>query len=603
MGKIARVESNLFPFPRGAFIANGKYLYINTSNKYVPASERKSAGGRGYTGHGQTCIGVVKDPENKKCRQFYANQYYRDRFLDHELPDPPKVADSVSVGFNCFTAEAAEKAKLSQMLGQVFGSDTARQVLDLSMYMISRESAVMQHYPAWARDHMIFSENIQDDTFLGKFLKGTLTIPKINNFKFKWAVENIGDGTVYLCYDSTNVNCQAEGVFIVQKGHAKDDPSLPQVNTDYVIRQADGMPLTYMHSPGSVNDIAQAQEMIRFFEKISAEVGKEIKIVLICDRGYISEKNLKLMDKAKIEYLLMLRSTFGLHEELADACIDRIQSYGNKLVTTDDDEKYGMTKRTVIYNGGKNCYAHVIWSEDLFRQKRGDVDKKIDSSREELKAFIESNRGRGFTEEEIVKELGTKCILFHLKLELADPRTVQKKVGRGRGVHVEEIQVDTFRISGFTDNLKAIDQERKKCGLYILISSEKLTAQQAIDAYAKRDCVEKMFEALKSHMGMDKIGVSTEEAIHGKGLVWFVASILYSILFNGTEALRTNDRKHFTVPAMVDELEALKADKDIPTGKYKRRYKLTRRQTAIFECWGLKEEDIDERIDSQLDVG
>ena len=69
-----------------------------------------------------------------------------------------------------------------------------------------------------------------------------------------------------------------------------------------------------------------------------------------------------------------------------------------------------------------------------------------------------------------------------------------------------------------------------KCGMYVLVSSEKITAQQAIDAYSKRDCVEKMFEALKSHMGMDKIGVSSEEAMHGKGLVWFVASILYSLL-------------------------------------------------------------------------
>ena len=102
---------------------------------------------------------------------------------------------------------------------------------------------------------------------------------------------------------------------------------------------------------------------------------------------------------------------------------------------------------------------------------------------------------------------------------------------------------------------------------------------------------------------MDKIGVSTEEAIHGKGLVWFVASILYSIMFNGTETLRTNDRKHFTVPAMVDELEAIKADKDLTSEKYKRRYKLTRRQSAIYDCWGLKEKDIDKRIESQLDVG
>ena len=88
--------------------------------------------------------------------------------------------------------------------------------------------------------------------------------------------------------------------------------------------------------------------------------------------------------------------------------------------------------------------------------------------------------------------------------------------------------------------------------------------------------------------------------MHGKGLVWFVASILYSLLSNGTSALRAKDKKHFTVPAMVDELEAIKADKDLASGTYGRRYKLTKRQGDILGCWGIGEKDIDECIDAQL---
>ena len=123
-----------------------------------------------------------------------------------------------------------------------------------------------------------------------------------------------------------------------------------------------------------------------------------------------------------------------------------------------------------------------------------------------------------------------------------------------------------------------------------------MTAQEANDAYAKRDCVEKTFEALKSHLGMDKIGVTTEEAMHGKGLVWFAASILHAILFNMTATLRVTDRKHFTVPAMIDQLEAIKADKNIATGKRERRYKLTSRQQKIFHFWEIDEKKVDERI-------
>ena len=97
---------------------------------------------------------------------------------------------------------------------------------------------------------------------------------------------------------------------------------------------------------------------------------------------------------------------------------------------------------------------------------------------------------------------------------------------------------------------------------------------------------------------MDKIGVTTEEAMHGKGLVWFTASILHAILFNRTAPLRISDRKNYTVPAMIDQLEAIKADKNLSTGKRERRYKLTRKQKQILQFWGMDEPYIDQRIAS-----
>ena len=607
MGKIARTAENLFTFPKGAFVVNHRYLYINTSNHYVSKAERKTEGKRGYTGHDQACIGVVMNPDDESCRQFYANKFYHEKILNKdqgkkqpERPEPPETADSVSVGFHCFISNAAEQKNLISALTEVFGTDDTRQILDLANYMISRESAVMQHYPAWAREHALFSETIRDDSFLGKFLRGSLTIPKINCFKKKWASQNIGDGKVYLCYDSTNVNSQAEGVCIVQKGFAKDDKTLPQVNTDYVVRQADGMPLTYMHSPGSVADIAQAQEMIKFFDGITDKDGKTVGIVLVCDRGYISEKNLKQMDEAGIGYLLMLRTSFGLHAKLCDKFAGEIHAF-DKMLSSPDDEKYGITDEVKLLDKGRTCYAHVIWSENLYKEKRSAFDLDAQERKARLAAFIQDSSNLSFTSEEIEKNVDELTRrLFTLKLEKSTPKIVQQKTGTGRGAKTEGVLTETFRITGFSDNIGALDRERMKCGMYVLVSSEKITAQQAIDAYSKRDCVEKMFEALKSHMGMDKIGVSSEEAMHGKGLVWFVASILYSLLSNGTSALRAKDKKHFTVPAMVDELEAIKADKDLASGTYGRRYKLTKRQGDILGCWGIGEKDIDECIDAQL---
>ena len=189
---------------------------------------------------------------------------------------------------------------------------------------------------------------------------------------------------------------------------------------------------------------------------------------------------------------------------------------------------------------------------------------------------------------------------FQLQLEKGESRFEERKK-RGRGHGTKVIEIETVKITGYADDEAAINRLYLKAGIMITISRVKMTAQEANDAYSKRDCVEKTFEALKSHLGMDKIGVTTEEAMHGKGLVWFVASIFHALLFNTTSPLRATDRKHFTVPAMIDQLEAIKADKNLTTGKRERRYKLTSRQQKILHYWHIDEKHIDARI-ADLDV-
>ena len=578
--------------PRGAYLRNRSYVYVNTTNKYVSPSEKKEKGGRGYTGHESVCIGVIQNPDKPEIRKFYANTKYRELFLSEELPDPPKFSDSLSVGLHCWIAEASVQSGLVDDLAESFGENTASMILDLCSYMLSRESAVMQHVPAWAREHMLFSEDVPNDSYLGQFLKSGLSIPKIVLFREKWAIRNIGDGKVYLCYDSTNVNSQAEGVFLVQKGYAKDDPSLYQVNTDYVVRQSDGLPLTYLHSPGSITDIAQAQEMIRFMDWLKKSAGAErMELCLICDRGYISGKNLRHMDNTGIGYILMLRTNFALYEQLANSVIDEIKSYKNELETSDGDELYGVTRNCTLYEGGPSCYAQIMWSNERYLSKRGAVAAAIKAERGKLESFIEASKGKSF----LPKELEWIPSYFRLHTEPGIPVTVERKK-RGRGNGTKTVVLDTLTVSGYEDDELAINRLYRKAGIVILVTSDRLTAQETIEAYSKRDCVEKTFQALKSHLGMDKIGVTTEEAMHGKGLVWFVASILHALLFSRTASLRGTDRKHYTVPAMIEELEAIKADKDLKTGKRNRRYKLTRRQQNILKPWKIDESFVDSKI-------
>ena len=290
----------------------------------------------------------------------------------------------------------------------------------------------------------------------------------------------------------------------------------------------------------------------------------------------------------------MLRNNFTHYRGLADQVIDSIKTYRNEIDCDGNDERYGVTAECTLYEGGPVCYAHIIWSNERYRSDRSNVKETIARERKKLEDFIQSSRGKSFEE----KELDWIPKYFVLKTEPGEPKEeIQKK--RGRGTGTVTVKKPTVQVVGYEDNEEEINREIMKAGLMILISREEMSAETALREYGKRDCAEKVFQTLKSHMGMDKIGVTTEEAMHGKGLIWFIASILHALLFTGTSDFRISEKKRYTVPAMIDQLEEIKADKDLRTGNYKRRYKVTRTQSKILSQFGISEKHIDDRI-SQL---
>ena len=95
---------------------------------------------------------------------------------------------------------------------------------------------------------------------------------------------------------------------------------------------------------------------------------------------------------------------------------------------------------------------------------------------------------------------------------------------------------------------------------------------------------------------MDKYGVASDDSIHGKALIWFVASIFHALLFDKTRELRVNNKKDYTLPAIIDQLDMIPADKNLTTGEYGRRYAPTKKQTAILNALGMSYADLDRII-------
>lgn len=560
------------------------YVYYNATTEWV---SMKNDPNKKHATHKKVIIGkaLIIGPNWKDDRRMVPNLNYFHLFEKDKIPEQPPRAENISVGVYAAVRELACDSGLMEELLKVFTNEETDLILDLAMYMLTEESAVFQHFPHWGRSHALFSETVRSDSYISRFQKYNISLSKINQFKELWAKRTIDDGKLYFCYDSTNTNSQAEGVFLVQKGHAKDDPSLKQVNTDYVVRQRDGLPVTFTAFPGSIVDMAEATEMLGFFDNL-IDKSKHLSITMICDRGYISEDNVVQMDDAGINFLLMLKRRVSVTENLLDKYSVTVRSSAHYLP---DSDQYGMTVTGHLFNGDtRTRYFHIIWTSDLEKANRKQFFQELAAKEKRLKKIIERKTQLTYD------EMYSYADFFDITATTAGNVPVKVRGRKKAATELEEKQ--SYVIDSAVRNIENIDFSTKKLGFRILVSSEKMDICETIEAYSKRDCVEKVFMALKSFLGMEKIGVDSEDSTHTKMLIWFVAAILHSLVFNRTAELREEDRKNFTVPSIIDLLEEISADKNLNTGKYKRRFRPIKKQNCIMKSLGLTIDKIDSYI-------
>ena len=85
--------------------------------------------------------------------------------------------------------------------------------------------------------------------------------------------------------------------------------------------------------------------------------------------------------------------------------------------------------------------------------------------------------------------------------------------------------------------------------------------------------------------------------MEGKSFLAFLASIIWNEMYLAMKPLKKEekDRKHYTVPAMMKEMEKIFITKDAK-GNYRKKYALTARQKKILRAFSLEEKDLDSYI-------
>lgn len=521
------------------------YIYYSYEHNY--SSEK------GYTVPKSTSIGKCTDDEPDL---MYPNTNFLKFFPSEELPETKGGAHRsgcLRIGTYLVLRRIIAEYHLDEMIGNIIGKNSGL-FLDLAVYSIIAENNAGQYYPDYAFNHPLFTDRmkIYSDSKVSAFIN-SITGDQSRAFLDEWNEKQDHSQKIYISYDSTNKNCQAGDIDFVEYGHPKEDTGAPVINYSVAYDRNNAKPLYYEDYPGSIVDVSQLQYML---EKAGGYGYKNVGFIL--DRGYFSKENIHYMDKYGYEFVIMMKGM----KELVKSLVLEVKG------TFEEDRRYsirdykvsGITVKKQLYpSDEKERYFHIFYNDRKRSSEHEAIEAKIDRMAECLHKHEGTKyeiKGSGFAKyfDLIYYNKGKKDEKFMYGRELCD----------------------------------VINEERRLCGYFVIITSEKMTAAQALELYKSRDASEKLFRGDKSYLGNKSFRVHTSESVHAKIFIEFVALIIRSRFYTCLkEQMQKNGKKNYmTVPAAIRELEKIELIRQSDR-EYRMDYAVTATQKEILKAFNM----------------
>ena len=506
---------------------------------------------RQYTFPKRVTIGKLSetDPE-----LMQPNQNFLKYFPDAELPETKNRTSRSSclrVGAYFVLRKIIEEYNLVELLGGYFEQRDLGLFLDLAVYSIIAENNAAQYYPDYTFNHPLFTNGMKQysDSTVSDFLN-SVTDDQSTGFLNSWNETRNHREKIYISYDSTNKNCQAGDIEMVEFGHPKVDVGQPVFNYAVAYDTHNQEPLFYEKYPGSLNDISQLQFML---DKAFGYGYKKIGFIL--DRGYFSCENIQYMDKCGYSFVIMVMGMASLVNELV---LEHKGTFESKRVN--NIYEYGVYGKTVkhrLYAGDKNeRYFHLYHSISKESAERAGIENRLNQMTLYLKKY--QNK---------VKEFGPGFEKYF-------------------NLHYDE-KTQAFVLP--EERCSVVERELDLAGYFCIITSEKMSAKEAIELYKSRDTSEKLFRGDKSYLGNKSIRVYSEESARAKIFVEFVAMILRCKMYTKLkEEMKKLEKKpnYMTVPAALKELEKIEMVRQLDN-VYRLDHAVTANQKTILNAFGL----------------
>lgn len=528
------------------------YIYYQTDRIYH--SDKK------YSQPKATTIGKMCEDDSS---MMIPNDKYMIFFPEAALPEA-KAASSRSaclrVGTYMVIRKIIAEYGLDTMLKEVLGGEEDL-FLDLATYSIIAENNAGQYYPDYAYNHPLFTEDmkIYRDSKVSSFING---IKKEQSVEFlnRWNESVTHKNRIYISYDSTNKNCQAGDIDLAEFGQAKGDKSKPIINYSVGYDRTKRIPLWYEAYPGSIVDISQLHATL---QKVDGLGYKRIGFIL--DRGYFSKENIHEMDRMGYDIIIMMKGKKALVSDLVMEVKGIFEE--DRRCSIRDYKVSGTTVKRQLYpSDEKERYFHIYYNESKRITEREHLEAKID----QLGELLQEKQGT----------IGYECP--RAICECFDP------------VYHTKRDVKTF-VSA-RERTDVINREIALCGYFVIITSEKMTAEEALEEYKSWDASEKLFRGDKSYLGNRSYRVHSTESVENKIFIEFVALIIRSKIYTSLKDQMRMKKKdnYMTVPAAIKELEKIEMIR-LSDGNYRLEHAVTSTQKEILKAFNLTGRNVQEQ--------
>lgn len=457
-------------------------------------------------------------------RMMVPNQNFLTYFPEVELPEEKFNANRSSclrIGAYIVIQRILDEYKIPEILGNYFGIKDLGLFLDLVAYSIICENNAGQYYPTYAFGHPLFTEgmHLYSDTKVSDFLCGMSGEESVG-FLNDWNASHDHKEKIYISYDSTNKNSEAGNIEMVEFGAAKIDVGSPIFNYSIAYDTRNSKPLFYETYLGSIADISQLEFMLG---KAKGYGYKNIGFIL--DRGYFSKGNIRKMDSYGYSFVIMVKGMADLVNGLVLKNKGKFEE--ERKYSIRKHHVYGMTVRDKLYpDDEKDRYFHIYHSTGKEHGEKEELEEMLDRMGKVLKSLYGTDYQLSETEKHYFDTFYDSKGILALVKEKDD----------------------------------VIKRELRLCGYFCIVTSDRMTAEEALDLYYSRDASEKLFRGDKSYLGNKSERTHYTESTEAKIFIEFVALIVRNRIYTKLkeELLRIDESPNYmTVPAALRELEKI----------------------------------------------